>query len=63
MRNETLNAMDKLFERHDEYLSIVPMEFIRSFMQQIDWSLRLIAIKGPKGVGKPLLTQLTDFAR
>ena len=49
--------MDKLFERHDEYLSIVPMEFIRSFMQQIDWSLRLIAIKGPKGVGKSTLMQ------
>lgn len=49
--------MDKLFERHDEYLSIVPMDFIRSFMQQIDWSLRLIAIKGPKGVGKTTLMQ------
>lgn len=27
--------MDKLFERHNEYLSIVPMEFVRGFMQQI----------------------------
>lgn len=49
--------MDKLFERHDEYLSLVPMEFTRGFMQQIDWSLRLIAIKGPKGVGKSTLMQ------
>ena len=49
--------MDKLFERHNEYLSIVPMEFVRGFMQQIDWSLRLIAIKGPKGVGKSTLMQ------
>ena len=49
--------MDKLFERHDEYLSLVPMEFVRGFMQQIDWSLRLIAIKGPKGVGKSTLMQ------
>lgn len=49
--------MDKLFERHDEYLSIVPMEFVRGFMLQIDWSLRLIAIKGPKGVGKSTLMQ------
>lgn len=49
--------MDKLFERHDEYLSIVPTDFVRSFMQQIDWSLRLIAIKGPKGVGKSTLMQ------
>lgn len=49
--------MEKLFERHDEYLSLVPMEFVRSFMQKIDWSLRLIAIKGPKGVGKSTLMQ------
>ena len=24
--------MNKLFERHDEYLNIVPMDFIRNFM-------------------------------
>lgn len=49
--------MDKLFERHDEYLSLVPLRFVRSFMRQIDWSLRLIAIKGSKGVGKSTLMQ------
>lgn len=49
--------MEKLFERHDEYLSIVPMGFVRSFIEKIDWSLRLIAIKGPKGVGKSTLMQ------
>ena len=48
-------AMDKLFERHDEYLANVPMEHIRSMMNLIDWSIRLIAIKGPKGVGKSTL--------
>lgn len=47
--------MDKLFERHDEYLSGVPMDFVRGFAGEIDWSLRLIAIKGPKGVGKSTL--------
>lgn len=49
--------MDKLFERHDEYLSTTPMDFIRSFVEQIDWSLRLIIIKGSKGVGKSTLMQ------
>ena len=49
--------MDKLFERHDEYLSGTPMDFFRRFSEQIDWSLRLIVIKGPKGVGKSTLMQ------
>ena len=44
--------MDKLFERHDEYIANVPMEYIREIMEKIDWNIRLIAIKGPKGVGK-----------
>lgn len=47
--------MDKLFQRHDEYLSTVPMAFIRSFMNHINWNSRLICIKGPKGVGKSTL--------
>ena len=47
--------MEKLFERHDEYLNIVPMDFIRSFMCTINWDCRLICIKGPKGVGKSTL--------
>lgn len=49
--------MDKLFERHDEYLSDTPMDFFRRFSEQIDWSLRLIVIKGSKGVGKSTLMQ------
>ena len=47
--------MEKLFERHDEYLNIVPMDFIRNFMYTINWDSRLICIKGPKGVGKSTL--------
>ena len=57
--------MEKLFERHDEYLNIVPMDFIRNFMYTIDWHSRLICIKGPKGVGKSTLILQkikTDFA-
>lgn len=47
--------MDKLFERHDIYLSNVPMGYIRDFIHQINWDSRLIMIKGPKGVGKSTL--------
>ena len=49
--------MDKLFERHDEYLSTTPVKFVRRFSEQIDWSLQLVIIKGPKGVGKSTLMQ------
>lgn len=47
--------MDRLFERHDIYLSNVPMEYFRDFMQRVNWESRLIMIKGPKGVGKSTL--------
>ena len=49
--------MDKLFDRHDEYISTISTDFVRSFINRIDWSIRLIAIKGPKGVGKSTLMQ------
>ena len=47
--------MDKLFERHDIYLSEVPMDYIRDFMYRIQWDSRLVIVKGPKGVGKSTL--------
>lgn len=47
--------MESLFKRHDAYLSTVPTEFIRDFMQQVNWDSRLIVIRGPKGVGKTTL--------
>ncbi len=49
--------MERLFERHDTYLSLVPMGYIRDIMHQINWDARLIAIRGPKGVGKSTLLQ------
>ncbi len=49
--------MEKLFEYHDNYLAVVPMDFIRGIIDEIDWSSRLIVIKGPKGVGKSTLMQ------
>lgn len=47
--------METLFERHDIYLDDVPMEYVRSIMDTIDWDAKLIMIKGPKGVGKSTL--------
>lgn len=44
--------MEKLFERHDDYLADVPMGYVREIAGNIDWNSRLIVIKGPKGVGK-----------
>lgn len=49
--------MDSLFKRHDAYLSTVPMEYIRDYMQRVNWKSRLIVIRGPKGVGKSTLMQ------
>ena len=47
--------MERLFERHDAYLSIVSMEYVRNIMKRINWNARLIVIRGPKGVGKSTL--------
>ena len=47
--------LDKLFERHDSYLSDVPMSYVRDMMKQIDWNARLLMVKGSKGVGKSTL--------
>ena len=40
--------MESLFKRHDAYLSKVPMEYVRDFMQHINWNSRLLVIRGPK---------------
>lgn len=47
--------MNTLFQRHIMYLSNVPMTYVRSIMEKIDWNSRLIIVKGPKGVGKSTL--------
>lgn len=49
--------MEKLYEYHDIYVGTVPMDFVRGFIDDIDWSSRLIVIKGPKGTGKSTLMQ------
>ena len=37
--------MERLFERHDTYLSIIPMEYVRDFVKKVNWNSRLIVIK------------------
>lgn len=44
--------MDKLYARHDNYMSDVPTGYVRNIANRIDWDARLIILKGPKGVGK-----------
>ena len=44
--------MESLFARSDQYIAQTPMDIIRNSMDEIDWSARLIAIQGAKGVGK-----------
>ena len=49
--------MEQLFVRHDDYISSVPMGYIREISNTIEWNARLIALRGPKGVGKTTLMQ------
>ena len=53
--------MDKLYARHDNYLSDVPMEYVRGIVDNIDWDSRLIILKGQKGVGKS--TMMKQYIR
>lgn len=47
--------MEGLFEKYYQKLNRVPLEFKRSIALQIDWSNRLIGIKGARGAGKTTL--------
>lgn len=47
--------MEILFKRSDTFIKGVPMDYIRAIDQDICWTDRLLAIKGPKGVGKSTL--------
>jgi uncharacterized protein len=44
--------MEKLYELHESYLRKTKLHFIRYLIDDINWEGKLIAIKGPKGVGK-----------
>lgn len=44
--------MEELYVLHNIYLNNLEPTYRRGFKDEIDWSNRLIAIKGPRGVGK-----------
>lgn len=53
--------MQTLFKIHDDLLSNLPQWIKRGLMDDIDWSARLIGIKGSRGIGKT--TFLLNYAK
>lgn len=47
--------METLFEKHDILIRNTKTNFVRSIMDDIDWDAHLIALRGPRGVGKTTL--------
>ncbi|AXJ01432.1 hypothetical protein CYPRO_2184 [Cyclonatronum proteinivorum] len=47
--------MQQLFEKSIQKIRRTSLQFKRSLIDEIDWSARLIGIKGPRGVGKTTL--------
>lgn len=47
--------METLFVKQDRLLSLTSTDIIRTLMSQINWDAQLIAIRGPRGVGKTTL--------
>jgi len=47
--------MQRLIERQNRLIKSVSLDFKRSLYQRIDWSSRLVEIKGARGVGKTTL--------
>ena len=44
--------MESLIERYRKKLALVQVDFIRSIFHKIDWTDRLIGLRGPRGIGK-----------
>jgi hypothetical protein len=44
--------MESLIERYQKKLALVQVYFIRSVFHKIDWTDRLIGLRGPRGIGK-----------
>ena len=53
--------MESFFQRHTYLLEHTDLSMTRPLMNDIDWSYRLIGIKGPRGVGKT--TFLLQYAK
>jgi predicted AAA+ superfamily ATPase len=47
--------MEELFIRYQRKIQHTQTDFVRSFMQEVNWNARLIGIKGARGVGKTTL--------
>jgi predicted AAA+ superfamily ATPase len=44
--------MESLFERYRKKLALVKVDFVRNIFHEIDWTDRLIGLRGPRGIGK-----------
>ena len=44
--------MESLFKKQDRLVAVTSTEIIRQWANSINWDARLMAIRGPKGVGK-----------
>ncbi len=53
--------MEKLFEKYYRKVDQVQLQFSRYLLSRIDWSNRLIGIKGARGTGKTTL--LLQYAK
>ena len=47
--------MDRIIEKFRKKISLTPLIFTRSLMDDINWGARMIGIKGARGVGKTTL--------
>ena len=47
--------METLFKKHNRLLALTPTDIIREMMNQVNWEAPMIAIRGPRGVGKSTL--------
>ncbi len=47
--------METLFAKQDRLLSLTSTKIIRTLMKRINWDTQLVAIRGPRGVGKTTL--------
>ncbi len=49
------HIMETLFRKNDRLLEVTSTNIIRQWMHSINWKARMMAIRGPKGVGKTTL--------
>ncbi len=53
--------METLLKKHDRYFALTPTQMVRSIMTKINWNANLIALRGPRGIGKSTL--LRQYAK